>query len=222
MDHIKHYFEERKYKFIDISSVIKDENKIMEYIKLNRKNTVLFMKNDQKLLNKIFSGEAGECALIINGRLTTIQLSKPIKTIERQIESIMHDKIECNVCYQDKGNNIVKCGDCLYVMCHECVCKLCEADKNAKCPKCRTAKLCDPRIKCNKCDKGWLGNPIICNGCNRTLCWSCVWKDGTISLLTFKDTEGIELQCSKCGERNLIIEEPKGEIQKKLSFTKKK
>jgi hypothetical protein len=228
MDHVINYLHDRKYIVVNISASITNHNDIVDRIKQSVTNlgphmkskVVLYIESNDStkdILNKFCQGIHCDCLLIFNGETASIQLSKPKKTINRQIESLLNTKLGCEICLGK--TDCVKCGDCCYSMCVECICKLCDLDKKANCPKCRTAKLCDPRIHCDKCNKNWLGNPIVCGKCDRVLCWSCVFNDANISFLTFKDdTEGLDYKCTKCNTQNLLVREPKGQIEKKIGL----
>jgi hypothetical protein len=220
MNNIIKFFTDRKYKVIDITVSIKHHNNIVNYIKQKRNNIMLYIESNPKtkdILTTYCHGLLCDYLLIVNGQAMSIRLSEPQKTIERQLESLLNNTPDCAICLQNK--DCVKCMDCCYPMCEDCICKMCDTHKDATCPQCRTNRLCDPRIYCVLCNRNWFDNPIICKTCDQTLCWVCVFKDSKFKLITYyDDTEGLEYTCSQCGSKDILMREPKGVIKKRLIF----
>jgi hypothetical protein len=216
MEHITKFFTDRKYKVINVTASIKHVNDITNYMEQRRSNVVLYIEpNDttRDILVNYCNGLFRDCLLIINEHSISVKTSEPQQSIERQLELLIGDTHECDICSENE--HCVACIDCSYILCTNCICKLCDADKKAMCPKCKQTKLCHPKIFCNKCNRNWIANTFICKKCNRLLCEKCIVKDATFASFSIKkDIDILFYVCGSCVTPNVLMTGSDEEIKR--------
>jgi hypothetical protein len=96
MDYVIKYLQDHKYKFINVTMSIKHHSDIVNFIQQKRLNIVLYIVSNDKtkdILKQFHHGTQYDCLLIFNGKTASLQLSKPIIIIDRQIDYLLNTKV---------------------------------------------------------------------------------------------------------------------------------
>jgi len=128
--------QEKYFKIVN--DILRNNNKTIFYIIDDIQIIKKFMKNtnhdedDDCIIMFNFYGDHDYSYIIFNSNN-----NYQVKNIENQFIFMLKNKlnIECCICFEKR--NLVKCPDCIHVICHDCFNKMKKTNEFITCPCCR-------------------------------------------------------------------------------------